>query len=118
MHLPFLALALCGAAPVSLDLAKTGIEVSWMDPKVDPCQDFFSYACGGFVRDTPIPADRATWGVSELIQKSNEDFLKEVLEKAAAAPGTRSPGSWATSTPPAWTKRASRRRAWLRSSRR
>jgi putative endopeptidase len=59
-----------------------------MDPKVDPCQDFFAYACGGFVRDTPIPSDRATWGTSELIQKANEDFLREVLEKAAASPGS------------------------------
>jgi predicted metalloendopeptidase len=74
-------------APPALALGQTGIEVSWMDPAVDPCQDFFGYACGAFVRSTVIPPDRATWGTTELVQKGNEEFLRETLEKAARAPG-------------------------------
>jgi putative endopeptidase len=77
------------AAPSApaISLAQTGIDASWMDPAADPCQDFFAYACGGVVKSTTIPADRATWGVTESIQKSNEDFLRDVLEKAAAGSG-------------------------------
>jgi putative endopeptidase len=71
----------------SLALAQTGIETTWMDPSADPCQDYFAYACGGFVRNTPIPADRATWDVSAIIQKTNEEFLRGTLETAAASPG-------------------------------
>jgi len=70
-----------------LTLAQTGIEPSWMDTQADPCTDFFAYACGGFVKTMEIPADRATWGVTEAITRSNEEFLKGVLEKAASAPG-------------------------------
>jgi predicted metalloendopeptidase len=71
-----------------LKLAQTGIETSWMDPAADPCQDFFAYACGGFVKSTVIPSDRATWGTTEIIQKQNEELLRDVLEKAARAPGS------------------------------
>jgi putative endopeptidase len=70
-----------------LALAQTGIETTWMDPSVDPCQDYFAYACGGFVKNTPIPPDRATWDVSATIQKSNEEFLRGILDTAAASPG-------------------------------
>jgi putative endopeptidase len=74
------------AAP-PLTLAQAGIIPSWMDAAADPCQDFFAYACGGFVKSETIPADRATWGATEGLQKSNEEFLRAVLESAASAPG-------------------------------
>jgi len=73
--------------PPSLPLAQTGIDATWMDPAVDPCQDFFAYACGGFVKSTVIPSDRATWGTTESVQRKNEEFLRGVLETAAASAG-------------------------------
>jgi putative endopeptidase len=69
-----------------ISLAQTGIDASWMDLAADPCSDFFAYACGGFVKTTVIPSDRPTWGTTESIQKTNEEFLRETLEKAAADP--------------------------------
>jgi putative endopeptidase len=78
------SLAAAPSAP-PLTLAQTGITPAWMDPGADPCQSFFAYACGGFVKNTVIPSDRATWGTTEAIQKENEEFLREVLEKAAAS---------------------------------
>jgi predicted metalloendopeptidase len=73
--------------PASMPLAQTGIETSWMDASADPCQDFFAYSCGGFVKNTVIPSDRAVWGTTQAIQKENEDFLRTTLEKAATNPG-------------------------------
>ena len=31
--------------------------VKQMDLSVDPCEDFYSYACGGFMEHTQIPED-------------------------------------------------------------
>ncbi|HEY6462202.1 MAG TPA: M13 family metallopeptidase, partial [Polyangiaceae bacterium] len=73
--------------PPPMALAQTGIDASWMDPAADPCQDFFAYTCGGFVKNAVIPSDRATWGTTQAIDKENEDFLKATLEKDAANPG-------------------------------
>jgi predicted metalloendopeptidase len=70
----------------ALTLAQTGIVADWMDPSADPCQDYAAYACGGFVKRSVIPSDRAEWSVSAQVMDENEAFLHETLEKAKAAP--------------------------------
>ena len=45
------------AAPV----AKTGVETSALDPTTSPCEDFYQYACGGWIKATEIPGDEPSW---------------------------------------------------------
>ena len=72
------------AAPQPQTLAQAGIVTDWMDKAADPCTDFFAYACGGFVNTAKIPADRSSWGAIAIVSQDNEEFLKKVLEGAAA----------------------------------
>jgi putative endopeptidase len=62
------------------------IDHSFLDQKTDPCNDFFRYACGGWIDANPIPADESGWGVDSKLQLENREKLRVILEKAAAKP--------------------------------
>ncbi len=66
-----------------MTLAASGIVPDWIDRTVDPCTDFYQFACGGFLAGAKIPADRSEWSAIAIATKASEDFLHDVLEKAA-----------------------------------
>jgi endothelin-converting enzyme/putative endopeptidase len=60
-----------------------------LDRTVSPCDDFFRFACGGWIAAHPIPADKPRWGRFEELAERNLGELRVILEAAAA--GARDP---------------------------
>ena len=79
--------SIAAAAPQMSPLAEAGIVPEWLDRTADPCDDFFAYSCGGFVKTAEIPGDHASWGAVSLVIQRNEEFLRGVLEAAAKDAG-------------------------------
>jgi len=65
--------------------APPAVDVAIVDHTVDPCKDFYRYACGGWLASTPIPPDRPAWSRSfSEINERNLVRLRDILDADAA----------------------------------
>jgi putative endopeptidase len=74
-------------AASSSDVAPKPIQsfdLSWMDRSADPCTDFFQFACGGWIKNNPIPADQTRWGTFNQLIDQNRWVLRNILEQASS----------------------------------
>ena len=65
------------------------LDVSSMDKTIDPCVDFYTYSCGGWMKKNPIPPDQSSWGAYGKLQDENLAQLRTILEEAAKTTGEK-----------------------------
>lgn len=51
-----------------------------VDQNVDPCEDFFLHACGGWIKSNPIPPNEPLWNQVLALKKRNDQLLKRLLD--------------------------------------
>src|SRR5262249_11417208 len=63
----------------------TNPTVSAIDKSADPCVDFYQFACGGWKKNNPIPADQGNWSRFGELAERNLVVLRGILENAGKA---------------------------------
>ncbi len=82
---PTICLAAGGGAVESQPkpTAVSGFDRANLDPTSKPCDDFNTYANGGWISKNPIPAEYPSWGTFSALRDRNLDAVHTILESAA-----------------------------------
>lgn len=68
------------------------IELSNMDPSINPADDFFRYCNNNWMKNNPIPEEFSTYGAFTEIDLNNDELIREIIDEvskdASAAQGS------------------------------
>lgn len=68
-----------------------GIQLANLDTTALPGTDFYQYACGGWMKNNPIPAEYSQYGSFTILAENNRKQIQGLIEELAAT--QHEPGS-------------------------
>ncbi|TGE21207.1 M13 family peptidase [Hymenobacter aquaticus] len=63
------------------------INLADIDRSVSPCEDFYQFSGGNWLKNNPLPSYATRWGPRSLLNDRTQLLLRQILEEAAANRG-------------------------------
>lgn len=79
------AIQAAAPAPIEPEIGVWGFPLETMDRSVGPGDDFFLYANGNWLKDTPIPSDRTGTGFSAVMRDRNQQRISAIINDLRAS---------------------------------
>src|SRR5258705_9196316 len=62
-----------------------GFNPANLDKTCKPCDDFYQFAMGGWMKSNPIPPEFPTWGSFTVLADRNQESMRGILEDAGVS---------------------------------
>ena len=62
----------------------SGIDLANLDTTASPKDDFYQYACGGWMKNNPLKPEYSRYGSFDVLGENNQIQLKEIITETAA----------------------------------
>ena len=92
----FILCAFIGGAPLCAfgdNADKHGIERANLNPDVKPADDFYQYACGGWMKNNPLKAEYSRFGTFDELRENARTQLKELILNLSENPESKVKGT-------------------------
>ena len=73
----------CGNKKAAEEQLVSGINPEYLDTTVSPTEDFYQYACGGWMAKNPLTDEYARFGTFDKLREDNREQIKGVIEEIA-----------------------------------
>src|SRR5260370_16247939 len=80
-----------GGSPQTSAAEAHGVDLTILDKTCKPCEDFFNFANGEWLKKNPVPAAYPSWGRFNELAERNREQLPGILERAPATSQPPSP---------------------------
>lgn len=67
------------------DALTSGIDLASLDTTANPVEDFYQYACGGWMASHPLDAEHARFGTFDKLAEDNQKQMKDLIDSLATA---------------------------------
>lgn len=88
-------LSACGSQKATEVVEKTAnntyktVDLSYINPVIQPQEDFFLFANGTWVKNNPVPPSESRWGSFNELDEDNKRKLMAILQDAKERPGEK-----------------------------
>ncbi|MDE6206941.1 MAG: M13 family metallopeptidase [Muribaculaceae bacterium] len=79
-----LAVASCVAGGCSKQQSPKGIDTANLDTEVSPKDDFYDYACGGWMKANPLTAEYSRYGTFDELAENTNKQVRDLIDDLAA----------------------------------
>jgi putative endopeptidase len=83
-----------GGSPADGESAAHGFDLANLDRSIPPCDNFYQFVGGGWMKNNPIPAFWPSWASFDKLEDHNQQALREILEEAAKDKSAQPGSNW------------------------
>ena len=77
--IPIMAIASMPFQGIAQEQLKSGIKLENLDQTANPGNSFYQFACGGWIKNTPLPAAYSRFGSFDQLAQANNERINTIL---------------------------------------